>query len=61
MITTRNSTAPQLLENGWLMIVENGVAAMRSHFAAFDDDDAEEDEDLSDAEPAEIVIYRPKR
>lgn len=51
-----------LLPNGWLMVVENGVAARESAFAGFgDDEDAEEDEDLSDAEPAEIVIYAPKR
>jgi hypothetical protein len=50
----------RLLDDGWLMVVENGVAAMRSQFAAFDEDGAEEDEDLSDAEPAEVVIYRPK-
>jgi hypothetical protein len=50
-----------LLPNGWLMIVENGVAARESAFAGFGDEEgAEEDEDLSDAEPAEIVIYAPK-
>lgn len=51
----------RMLRDGWMMVVENGVAAMESHFAGFGGGgDSDEDEDLSDAEPAEIVIYRPK-
>ncbi|RKZ12992.1 hypothetical protein DRQ53_04115 [bacterium] len=51
----------QLLDDGRVMVVENGVAAQRSQFAAFtDDSDNPDDEDLSDAEPAEVVIYAPR-
>ena len=52
----------RLLRDGRLMVVENGIAAMQAHFANFGGGGSDdEDEDLSDAEPAEIVIYGPKR
>ena len=51
----------RMLRDGVMMVIENGVSAMQAHFAAFGAGLGEEEEsDLSDAEPAEIVIYRPK-
>lgn len=47
----------QLLADGRLMVIENGVAANQAQMAAFG---VEQEEEL-DAEPAEIVIYAPRR
>ena len=46
----------ELLPDGGLMVIENGVAANQAALAAFG---IESDEELLDAEPAEIVIYEP--
>jgi hypothetical protein len=48
----------ELLPDGRLMVIENGVAATQAALAAFG---IESDEEELDAEPAEIVIYEPLR
>jgi len=48
----------RLLTDGRLMVIENGLAAIRAMQAAFG---IEVDEEELDAEPAEIVIYEPVR